>query len=387
MFKLERCFNSSELSGVLFPGSLLDIALPSISFSYGASAVCNSKMSDVPGFLSQVIDLNQVYCLGAELAEKYGNLPFVASFHHVEKPLPLMINPSKERIELGYEMEEQLCIKRNDMERCYPDTEEKTQIYTCLSECKVFYGFKEPRQVYDFFRSCGLRRMKDMLSEFESSINHGGLVKFYKSLSQLSKPEVKYLVRELFDRQRFLETRYREEYAYARYLSQSKSSPYVVLGAFILKAVELRPSMSLYVPVGIPYQLLSGSFLEVSAPTRNALTFHDECSGSNVTESFAAVGNVVASAECEVSVYDDYLTYQHEDFLCQSGLYRVDCNGREFNSSSPELVGVVSGRLRLSSGGREVDLIAGECAFILHGFSHFSVEGSGLLFRVGLKSV
>ncbi|WP_199438653.1 hypothetical protein [Vibrio owensii] len=385
MFKLIPRVDAQTKPSLSLPKNLFDVQPLAKAVNYGASMFSDSRVEGVDGTLSQLIQLNKQQSLGAKLTEKCTTLPYSVSLLHVDAALPLSINPSRELVDFGYEHEERLGIKRSARERIYPDSGEGSQVYCCMSDGLLLRGFKSPDDVYSYFVALGASGISKPLMKFGVDVSRIGLVQFFKALCDLSKPEMKRLVDQIIKSESNFGVRYTNEYEVANLLHSSNSSVFSVVGAFIFNCYRVQPSHVVYVPVGVPYQLLSGSFVEVRVGTANVVEFHSGGQKYCPGDSFASI-RLDASEEVfsDMRIFEGYALYEHKNFPCNLGLYQVSQRGVEFDVKSPELIVCVNGQLNAEGKGRLITLTGGECAFVLKSVGNCRLTGAGLVLRIGV---
>ncbi|VTR57052.1 Mannose-6-phosphate isomerase [Serratia fonticola] len=97
----------------------------------GAHPKSSSQVTDQAGnlrSLREVIDTDQPKQLGAEVAQRFGELPFLFKVLCADQPLSIQVHPSKSAAEVGFAKENAAGIPFDAAERNYKDPNHKPEL-------------------------------------------------------------------------------------------------------------------------------------------------------------------------------------------------------------------------------------------------------------------
>ena len=113
---------------------------------FGAHPASPSTVGSRAEPLDRLIAADPVAALGAEVAARYGRLPFLFKVLAAAEPLSLQAHPSASNAEAGFEREEALGIPLDDPQRMFRDRSAKPELVCALSAFEALCGFREPRR-------------------------------------------------------------------------------------------------------------------------------------------------------------------------------------------------------------------------------------------------
>ena len=91
--------------------------------------------------LEEAINTNQVRVLGKDVAQKYGDLPFLFKLLDAEEMLSVQLHPTKKQAEIGFEEENKKGIPLTDDKRTYKDNNQKFEICVALGDFWLLNSF------------------------------------------------------------------------------------------------------------------------------------------------------------------------------------------------------------------------------------------------------
>lgn len=92
--------------------------------------------------LRDVIDADQPAQLGAAVAQRFGELPFLFKVLCAEQPLSIQVHPSKAAAEVGYARENASGVPLDAATRNYKDANHKPELVYALTPFKAINGFR-----------------------------------------------------------------------------------------------------------------------------------------------------------------------------------------------------------------------------------------------------
>jgi mannose-6-phosphate isomerase len=93
--------------------------------------------------------------LGPEVAQAYGQLPFLMKLLAAGKPLSIQVHPSAQQAAAGFEAENAAGLPADAPHRNYRDGSHKPEMIYALSDFAALSGFRSPAETAELFRSLG----------------------------------------------------------------------------------------------------------------------------------------------------------------------------------------------------------------------------------------
>ncbi|WP_032970642.1 mannose-6-phosphate isomerase, class I, partial [Cronobacter malonaticus] len=131
----------TELYGVANPEGL-----PMAELWMGAHPKSSSKIQDAQSqtrALREVIDADKTALLGAPVAERFGELPFLFKVLCADQPLSIQVHPNKQASEEGFARENAAGIPLDAAERNYKDPNHKPELVFALTPFLAMNAFRE----------------------------------------------------------------------------------------------------------------------------------------------------------------------------------------------------------------------------------------------------
>jgi len=229
--------------------------------------------------------------LGADVACRYGGLPFLFKVLSAAEPLSLQVHPSKEQAEAGYAAENALGIPVDSPQRTFRDRNRKPELICALTEFIALSGFEDPAVtlglldlLHDAAPSPALDQMSGMLRRAPSADglrevlawllrtdDPSGLVaavtRACEAAAERSGPAGEQQTTSQADEQTGPHLLCREVAALG---SRYPDDP-AVAAALLLNLVRLQPGDALYLETGTLHSYLRGTALEVMASSDNVV--------------------------------------------------------------------------------------------------------------------
>ena len=131
----------TELYGMANPDGL-----PMAELWMGAHPKSSSKITDSHGTvqsLRDVIDADKTALLGANVANRFGELPYLFKVLCAAQPLSIQVHPSKKAAEAGFAKENAAGIPLDAAERNYKDPNHKPELVFALTPFLAMNAFRE----------------------------------------------------------------------------------------------------------------------------------------------------------------------------------------------------------------------------------------------------
>ncbi len=337
--------------------------------------------------LDELIRRSPEHWLGARVAGRYHDLPFLFKVLAAGSPLSLQLHPTQKEAQEGFEHEEQAGIPLSAPERTFKDANHKLELAVALTPFSAMAGFRDPSEIADLL---GLKLCRAF--DFKGQ----------------GKKELRNFIRHVFstkgDAYKILEAELR---ARAEELLHSNSERACEAGAMVLELqalyprdpgqfsplilniLNLEPGEGLFIPAGVIHAYVKGSILEIMA-----------CS-DNVIRAGLTIKHVDVDLLCDMLDPDAQPTLirpnreQHawgsrsiyatpaEEFRLEH--LDVGPGGAviPYVPTGPEILLCTEGSFRIRAGcdGEELVLPARASCFVGGSCSELSIEGTGSLWR------
>lgn len=208
---------------------------------------------DGGGTLAELVRADPVGTLGAEVAERFGDLPFLVKVLAAEHPLSIQAHPSAEQARAGFAREEAAGIPHDAPERCYRDPNPKPELIVALTPFEALCGFRPAAEVADELEAAGI-------GSWANRLRRDGLASTFAGLyGSAAKAQVS-LVRRMA-----------EVHPLVARLTESHPDDIGCVAAVFLRHVVLQPGEGLFLDAGNLHAYLHGVGVEVMANSDNVL--------------------------------------------------------------------------------------------------------------------
>lgn len=219
--------------------------------------------------------------LGAQVRNRFGQLPFLLKILASDQPLSIQAHPSAEQARAGFEREEQAGIDRDDGKRNYRDPNHKPELVCALTSFEAKCGLRpldETRRLFSAFSHEALRSLHSRLDAAgEAPEVLRGLVSWLLGLNQ---PTAMQLVAAVVDdTRRLLEdpdamapiADFRADLEWTLRINDVHPGDIGVAVALLMNHLTLRPGQALFLEAGVLHAYLSGLAVELMANSDNVL--------------------------------------------------------------------------------------------------------------------
>jgi mannose-6-phosphate isomerase len=351
--------------------------------------------------LDKYIAEQPVRSLGDEVFSEFGGLPFLFKVLSASMPLSIQVHPDKAEAEAGFAREEARGVGMSQPERDYRDRNHKPELALALSEFSALCGFREAGEIEELLGPELVAYFAFSAGQGESSLR--SLIT--KALSIREKERLA-LERLALARGRALQS---SDDASVRLAGKTLLSCYAhyphdpgALSPLFLRVLNLHPGQAIYVPAGVMHAYLSGTILEIMASSDNVIR-------GGLTQKHIDVGELLnimdfSAAPSLIEAKPEPLagsrSWVWESPAKEFELSRIDLSGGlpvALSAAGPEILLCTEGegmvacrdfkRVEAGSGqshgfpSAECRLARGDSAFISAACGHYSLSGSGKVYR------
>ena len=218
--------------------------------------------------LDEVVAADPAAVLGADVAARYGELPFMVKLLAAQQCLSIQVHPTREQAVAGYDREDARGLPPDAPHRCYRDRNHKPELIFAITEFEALCGFRPvpgTLRLLELLGVPGLEPVADLLR------GPDGLRAAFTHLLALAEPaplvaEVVAAAEAAGRQPEFGEALHAVRQAAADFPGDAG-----VLVTLLLNAVRLRPGEALFLGAGNVHAYRRGLGVEVMATSDNVL--------------------------------------------------------------------------------------------------------------------
>ena len=349
----------------------------------GAHPKSSSQVTDANGnlrSLRDVIDENQPEQLGAKVAQRFGELPFLFKVLCADQPLSIQVHPSKSAAEAGFAKENAAGIPLDAAERNYKDPNHKPELVFALTPFLAMNGFRELDDIVSLLQP--ISGAHHDIATFLQQPDTAHLAKLFASLLGMSGQQK---TRALGVLKAALNNQQGEPWDTLRFIAGFYPDDNGLFSPLLLNVVKLAPGEAMFLYAETPHAYLNGVALEVMANSDNVLR-------AGLTPKFIDIPELLANLQFHPQPASGLLTQPEkrgnelffpipvEDFAFS--LHDLSSTAQPLAQDSAAIVFCVAGEATLEKPGQQVVLQPGESCFIAAAEPLISVSGSGRIARV-----
>ena len=94
--------------------------------------------------------------LGANVAERYGRLPFLLKLLAADRALSIQVHPTKQQAEEGFARENAEGVPLDAFHRNYKDDNHKPELLVALTEFRAMAGFRPIKRTLELLDTLGV---------------------------------------------------------------------------------------------------------------------------------------------------------------------------------------------------------------------------------------
>lgn len=368
----------TELYGIANPDNL-----PMAELWMGAHPKSSSKITDSQGTvrsLRDVIDADKATLLGQEVADRFGELPFLFKVLCAAQPLSIQVHPNKRASEIGFAKENAAGIAMDAAERNYKDPNHKPELVFALTPFLAMNAFREFSEIVSLLQP--VAGAHTAIAHFLEQPNGEHLSALFASLLNMQGEEKE---RALGILRSALASQQGEPWQTIRVISEFYPDDSGLFSPLLLNVVKLKPGEAMFLFAETPHAYLQGTALEVMANSDNVLR-------AGLTPKYIDIPELVANVKFEAKPAAELLTQPVkngseldfpipvEDFAFS--LHDLSAQPTAIAQQSAAILFCLEGEAVLSKGEESLTLKPGESAFISAAESPVQVSGNGKLARV-----
>ncbi|MFP2237099.1 mannose-6-phosphate isomerase [Pseudescherichia vulneris] len=368
----------TDLYGIANPDNL-----PMAELWMGAHPKSSSKISDASGqvrSLRDVIDADKATLLGREVADRFGELPFLFKVLCADNPLSIQVHPNKKASEEGFAKENAAGIPLDAAERNYKDPNHKPELVFALTPFLAMNAFREFSDIVSLLQP--VSGAHTSIAHFLQEPNAERLSQLFASLLNMQGDEKS---RALGVLKAALNSQQGEPWETIRFIAQFYPDDSGLFSPLLLNVVKLNPGEAMFLFAETPHAYLQGTALEVMANSDNVLR-------AGLTPKYIDIPELVANVKFTPKPAAELLTQpsQHgaeldfpipvDDFAFS--LHDLSTQGADVAQQSAAILFCLEGEAVLQKGEQQLVLKPGESAFVSANASPVSLSGVGRIARV-----
>jgi mannose-6-phosphate isomerase len=278
LFPLKGKIQNYEWGGKEYIPNLLGEEVSGVKcaeYWLGAHANAPSELQTENGSttLDSFLNENLNDKLGAEIANKFGRLPFLFKVLDVNDVLSIQVHPTKIEAEKGYKRENDLGIAKNAPNRNYKDDNHKPEIMVALSEFWLLHGFLTEDKLKTLLANTP--EFKYLLPIFETEGYYG----LYKEVMEQTQEVCNKTLQSLIDRilplyQSGKLKKSNPDYWAAKAVATAKDPSILdkgIYSIYFFNVVKANKGEAVFQDAGIPHAYLEGQNMELMANSDNVL--------------------------------------------------------------------------------------------------------------------
>ncbi|MBW9462276.1 mannose-6-phosphate isomerase [Kluyvera sp. EC_51] len=368
----------TELYGMANPEGL-----PMAELWMGAHPKSSSKITDSHGVvqsLRDVIDADKTTLLGANVATRFGELPYLFKVLCAAQPLSIQVHPSKKAAEVGFAKENAAGIPLDAAERNYKDPNHKPELVFALTPFLAMNAFREFAEIASLLQP--VADANPAIGEFIAQPTSERLSALFAGLLNMQGDEKAHALNVL---RAALENQQGPAWDAIRLIAEFYPDDSGLFSPLLLNIVQLNPGEAMFLYAETPHAYLRGTGLEVMANSDNVLR-------AGLTPKYIDIPELVANVKFTAKPANELLTQpaQHgealefpipvEDFAFS--LHALSASEATLTQDGAAILFCVDGESVLSKNDQRLVLKPGESAFVAANESPVQVSGSGRLARV-----
>ncbi|EOV0645073.1 mannose-6-phosphate isomerase [Cronobacter turicensis] len=368
----------TELYGVANPEGL-----PMAELWMGAHPKSSSKIQDAQGqtrALREVIDADKTALLGAPVAERFGELPFLFKVLCADQPLSIQVHPNKQASEEGFARENAAGIPLDAAERNYKDPNHKPELVFALTPFLAMNAFREFSEIVSLLQP--VAGAHTAIAHFLAEPNADRLRELFAGLLNMQGEEKS---RALAVLKATVASQQGEPWDTIRFIAQFYPDDSGLFSPLLLNVVKLNPGEAMFLFAETPHAYLQGVALEVMANSDNVLR-------AGLTPKYIDIPELVANVKFVAKPAAQLLTQPEKDGAALEfpipvedfafSLHDLHSQPQRLAQESAAILFCVEGEAVLSKGDERLTLKPGESAFVAANESPVNASGVGRLARV-----
>lgn len=368
----------SELYGIDNPQSL-----PMAELWMGAHPKSSSYLINEQGreeCLRDVIQADLSGSLGAAVAARFQELPFLFKVLCAEQPLSIQVHPSKQAAEQGFAQENAAGIAVDAPERNYKDANHKPELVFALTPFQAMNGFRELADIARLLQP--VAGAHPSIAAFLRRPDADTLATLFSDLLSMAGDAKNGALAVL---NAALKTQSGEPWATIRNIMRYYPDDGGLFSPLLLNVITLQPGEAMFLYAQTPHAYLHGVALEVMANSDNVLR-------AGLTPKYIDIPELLANVRF-LSKPANQLLMQPvqrgsewsfpipvDDFAFS--LHALSEQPQALVQESAAIIFCVEGEAVLTGGERRLQLRPGESCFIRADEAPVTAHGQGRIARV-----
>ncbi|MGM3173225.1 mannose-6-phosphate isomerase [Dickeya lacustris] len=357
--------------------------LPMAELWMGAHPKSSSLLLDEQGCSSNLRDelcQNLPGMLGREIAQRFGELPFLFKVLCAEQPLSIQVHPNKASAQAGFARENAAGIPLDAPERNYKDANHKPELVFALTPYLAMNGFREFDDIAALLHP--LRNAHPAIAEFLQNPQRQTLAILFASLLGMAGEQKTQALSQL---KQVAQEHQGEPWDTLRFIARYYPDDGGLFSPLLLNVVTLAPGEAMFLRAETPHAYLHGIALEVMANSDNVLR-------AGLTPKHIDIPELLANVRFEATPVASLLTSpekrgnEHhfpvpvDDFAFS--LHYLNNEPQHFSQQSAAIVFCIEGSVLLKHDKQQLNLLAGESCFIPAYETPIQAQGNGKIARV-----
>ena len=269
--------------------------------------------------LSELINSNKSAYLSSNIAQYFGDLPFLFKILAADKALSIQVHPSKSQAEKGFEQEEKAGIPLTADHRNYKDANHKPELVYALTDYQAMNGFRAYDEILKFFTDLHIVELTDLVEDFSHTLTPQGLKTFFSSLLTLSPQRKHNALDQLLTYARVHQDQV--EFALVIELNHQYSNDIGLFSPLLLNIITLQSGEAMYLSANTPHAYIKGTGLEIMANSDNVLR-------AGLTPKHIDVDELIKCTDFIPIAFDDLILSPQKEGLFDS--YDIPVNDFNF---------------------------------------------------------
>ncbi|WP_457913765.1 mannose-6-phosphate isomerase [Candidatus Gillettellia adelgis] len=349
----------------------------------GAHSKSPSYITDSTGRLRSLralIDEAPSKQLGVDIANRFGQLPFLLKVLCADQPLSIQVHPSKTAAETGYAKENAIGIPMNSAKRNFKDPNHKPELVFALTPFLAMNGFRTLDDIVSLVQPIADAHQNILVFLHQPDI--ANLFNLFASLLAITGEQK---ARALAVLKIALNSQEGEPWETLRFISGFYPQDNGLFSPLMLNLVQLQPGEAMFLHTETPHSYLKGGALEVMANSDNVLR-------AGLTTKYIDIPQLLANLQCHPQPASALLAQSEqrgdeiffpipvEDFAFS--LHKLTNLPQTLTQNSAAILFCINGKAVLKNKGQKWILRPGKSCFIGAFESPVSVSGQGHIARV-----
>lgn len=349
----------------------------------GAHPKNSSYLADGKGGLRSLYELiheDPSKQLGADIANRFRELPFLFKVLCADQPLSIQVHPSKTAAEAGFAKENAEGIPLDAAERSFKDSNHKPELVFALTPFLTMNGFRTLEDIVSLLQP--IAHAHQDIPTFLDQPDIANLSNLFASLLTISGTQK---LRALSVLKVALNNQQGDPWDTLRFISGFYPQDTGLFSPLLLNLLQLEPGEAMFLDTATPHAYLKGVALEVMANSDNVLR-------AGLTPKFINIPQLLANLQFRPQPASALLVQPEqrgnelffpipvEDFAFS--LHELTATPQALVQNSAAIVFCVNGEAVLEKQGQQWVLKPGRSCFIGAFESPVNASGNGRIARV-----